>query len=118
MRLISLATLCLLPTVASAFDFVTDPAMCDMEPMARNEAGMTFDGKSFWTIEYHCELTDALPLPDWTTYGATARVGYCEEPGFITPQIFAFHWTDFDPRQLRVVEGPQGEPVTYHLCEE
>ncbi|WGW05245.1 hypothetical protein [Tropicibacter oceani] len=117
---IPLMALFLLPGAALAqtpYSFVTDPAMCAMDDMARNEAGMSFDGTGFWAIEYHCEIADPLPLPDWTSFQEHISAGYCEEPGALFPDVFVIRWSEFETGQISVYHGSGGEPETYHLCE-
>lgn len=97
-------------------DFVTDAALCPLSSMERHEKGMSFDGQSFWEIEYHCEIDGALPALDWSTDQTFIKAGYCEEPGALMPTVFVFRTFTSEPRVLYVYEGQGGEPVLYHLC--
>ena len=109
----------LLPCTANAageYLFVTDPAMCAMGSMARDEAGMSFDGRDFWAIEYHCGLAEPVPMPAWTEPETHIRMGYCEEPGALFPTLFVFRWDRFERGVMHVYEGDGGMPTIYHDC--
>lgn len=111
------APLLLLATAATAApDFVTDAALCPLSLMDRQERGMSFDGQSFWEIEYHCEIDGPLPALDWSTDQTIIKAGYCEEPGALMPTVFVFRAFVTEPRVLYVYEGQSGAPVLYHLC--
>jgi len=96
-------------------DFVTDPAVCDLELFERQERAMTFDGSDFWEIEYHCEVEPITP-PDWTSDQTQIRAGYCEEPGYLYPGVFVFRSHPGEPGKLYVYQDESGEAVIYHSC--
>ena len=108
----------LLPVTAIAqqLDFVTDPRLCPMELIDRQEEGMSFDGQDFWEIEYHCALKDPLPLKQLGFDLTHVSAGYCEEPGFLTPAVFVIRSFADEPDVLRVYEGESGEPTLYYAC--
>jgi len=115
------ASICLTTSaMAQDLDFVTDKKLCPMERFDRQEQGMTFDGKGFYEIEYHCELAQAVSRSDLDGIDTVVRPGYCEEPGALFPTVFAMRWMQIDvdenARVLWVYEGSSGEPTTYYDC--
>lgn len=102
----------------AAPDFVTDPNLCQLELMDRQERGMSFDGQFFSEIEYYCEIDVALPALDWRADQTFIKPGFCEEPGALFPTVFVFRTFQSEPERLYVYQGETGTPVIYHLCRE
>ena len=94
-------TLCALALTATAAGaqpmLVTNPEICALAPDAYfGELGMKLTAGSMEEIEYFCEF-DPPVVFDWTGDHTLARVGYCSEPGFISPEVFAFQFGAFEP---------------------
>ena len=82
----------------------------------RHERGMSFDGTWFSEIEYHCELSEPIPRPDWTGDQTHIRPGYCEEPGALYPKVFVLRTFQSEPGLLYVYEDETGSAQAYFLC--
>lgn len=65
-------------------------------------------------MEFRCSFDPPLDLnaPDGTT---TTHVGYCEEPGFITPQLFTFRMDRQDSPRLTLYDGGD-TPMEFFAC--
>lgn len=108
-----------LPTCAAAeMDFVTDRALCGLELIERHEQGMSFDGTWFSEIEYYCELAEPLARPDWQSDITHISAGYCEEPGYLFPDVFVLRAYRSEPGTLYVWQGESGEPTPFFLCKD
>lgn len=97
-------------------DFVTDLALCPLDPLDRNERGQSFDGHYITEIEWLCELETPLPVVTWEKEQTFFRLGYCNEPGAVYPGVFVFMVSDYSPNQLSLFHGDSGEPTVFHLC--
>ncbi len=69
---------------------VSDPRICDLPPDAGpGELGAILTPSFVEEIEYLCEFD---PPVNYTALGdkVEVRLGYCSEPGLLTPELFAF----------------------------
>jgi len=115
MRL-SLIALSLLAVPAHAERLVTNPEMCAFaDPMDTQEMGMTLDATSFWEIEYFCEFEPPIVL-DWSTERMQTRVGYCSEPGLITPGVYTFQSSPYEPGVVMLHEREADVPTEFRTC--
>ena len=96
---------------------VTDPAMC--EPISNGEdvqeMGMILVAEGMYEIEYHCEFAEPLDIY-WHEERTIVRAGYCAEPGFIHPTVFAIQMSDYEPGVVRIWEQGSEEPTVFHRC--
>jgi len=110
-----------LTTAANAeMYFVPDPAKhCGMEAMARNEETTTLylneDNVAFEEIEYYCEFQGKLDPNGWTSDSMTTLVGYCNEPGFFTPEMRLFMISQYD-KNIITVYDKDGAGTVFHMC--
>lgn len=110
-----------LTTLANAqMYFVPEPARhCGLEALDRNEQTTTLylneDNVAFEEIEYYCEFQGKLDPNGWTQDSMTTLVGYCNEPGFFTPEMRLFMISQYD-KNIITVYAQDGEATTYHLC--
>ncbi len=111
-----LLLLMMTPATAQTLDFVTDPEICGLEYLDRQEKGMTFDGSDFWEIEYHCALANPVTNTTWVNSDTHVSAGYCEEPGALFPDVFVVRRFESEPNTLYVYQGDNGEPTLYHNC--
>jgi hypothetical protein len=65
-------------------------------------------------LEYRCTFDPALDLgaADLTT---TTHVGYCEEPGLITPQLFTFRIERLETPRVTLYTGAE-DAVSFFAC--
>lgn len=109
------------PLASAEQFFVRDPAKhCGMEVMARNEETTTLylneDSVIFEEIEYFCEFRGKLDPEGWAKDSMTTLVGYCNEPGFFTPEMRLFMISQYDKNMITVYDS-SGEGEAYHLCQ-
>ncbi|WP_139103249.1 hypothetical protein [Pararhodobacter sp. CCB-MM2] len=83
------------------------PAMSDTGALALGPQGI--EG-----VEYHCAFEPALDLtaPEGTI---TTHLGYCEEPGLITPQLFTFRIETLESPRAVLYDGSE-QPMTFFAC--
>ncbi len=103
--------------LAAEQDFVTDLALCPLDPIERHEKGLSFDGQFITEIEWLCEMETPLPQVSWTKDQTFFRMGYCNEPGAVFPGVFVFMVSEYNPGQLSMYNGDSGEPTEFHLCQ-
>ena len=105
------------PALAQTPLLVTNPDMCDApEGTYMGEMGMVLEPTIMSEIEYHCQWDQPLTF-DWTTdYTALARVGYCAEPGHISPGVFVFEMSSHEPGQVTVWSQGGDEPTVFRAC--
>ncbi len=97
-------------------DFVTDRAICPLSSFERQERGMSFNGRQFWEIEYHCELAEPLSAAVWNSDQTHITPGYCEEPGALFPAVFVLRLFQSEPGILYVYQDQTGEPTVFYQC--
>jgi len=106
--------------IAGNMDFVPDRKLCALEPILRNEQAdtltLTPEHATFSAIEYYCEF-DAFDPGDWRRTLVRTLVGYCNEPGFWTPEMRAFMVVEGEKGVIRV-HGPDGVGIPYYQCPE
>jgi hypothetical protein len=116
MRLFLIAALATLATGAQAERLVTNPQMCAFDdPMDAQEMGMTLDASSFWEIEYFCAFEPPIAL-DWGQERMQSRVGYCSEPGLVTPGVFTFQTSSYEPGTVHLWQQGVEQPTTFQAC--
>ena len=95
---------------------VTNIEMCAFDdPIDTQEMGMELDATSMSEIEYYCEFSDAVDL-HWDEDRTVTRAGYCSEPGFILPTVFALQMNPYEPGIVRVWQQGGEEPVEFRQC--
>lgn len=107
-----------LATVATAQDvLVTNPVMCGMIQRGEDvqETGMVLKSTGMYEIEYFCEFDRQISF-DWSRDITEAVVGYCAEPGFISPTVFALQMSQYDPGIVNVWTQGRDEPTRFEAC--
>jgi len=96
---------------------VSDPAMCPLIAAGQDvqEMGMILDANGMYEIEFYCEFQPPIDIY-WHEERTDTRVGYCAEPGFINPTVFAFQMSDYEPGLVRVWEQGGEGPTEFHAC--
>ncbi|MCB1388046.1 MAG: hypothetical protein KDK12_02665 [Rhodobacteraceae bacterium] len=113
----------LLPAMAAAggMPWVSDTAICPdlragtaLPDILAETDVLLLQGGTITGMEYHCVFDPALDLdaPDGTI---TTHIGYCEEPGFITPSLFTFRMERFDTPRTTLFDGGD-TPTVYFAC--
>jgi len=113
------ALFALMPGLAAAEPLlVTNPAICDLPPDGyHGELGMVLTPSSMDEIEYYCEFDPPIAF-DWTGDTTVARVGWCSEPGLITPMLFAFQYGSHEPGAIYVYWQDSDDPTIFRACPE
>ena len=113
--------LTVLPGMAAALPLLVDnpQMMCGKPPEAYLlEDGMVLGSNYMETIEYFCEFDPAINFRWDVDTTTVARVGWCNEPGVITPVIFAFQFGQYEPGVVHVYFQERGEPQIFTACPE
>lgn len=124
-RLLLLALLAALPSAPAlaggpAF-WVTDTAICDaLRGGTGSEVAigdldiLTLDATGYSGLEFRCTFEPRLDLnaPDGST---STHVGYCEEPGFIAPQLFTFRIERRESPRVTLYDGAD-TPLVFFAC--
>lgn len=106
--------LCVGTQAAALPEMVTDLAMCGLDPIDSQEMGMRLGVSEMWEIEYYCEFP-ALDI-DWSGDLVETRVGYCSEPGVLTPEIWVFQASHYEPGIVNVWWQGGDEPTRFVAC--
>ena len=115
MRLIFVLLLLASPAIAGP-RLVTNPEMCGLDdPMATQEMGMELDATSMSEIEYFCEFEPAVDF-HWDGDVTTTRLGYCSEPGLISPILVTFQFGSYDPGAVLVWWQNAEDPTRFQAC--
>ena len=111
------ALFALFPALAAAEPLmVTNPEICDLPKDGyHGELGMILTSNSMDEIEYYCEFDPPLVF-DWTGDTTVARVGWCSEPGIISPEVFAFQYGSFEPGVIYLHWQDYDEPTIFRAC--
>ncbi len=120
MRRLLAAALILAPASAMGLPLLVDnPQMCDMPPDSyRLEDGMILGSNYMETIEYYCEFDPPVDFRWDVDTTTVARVGWCNEPGYIKAEVFAFQFSQYDPGVVLVYGDEFEEPQTFTACPE
>jgi len=98
--------------------FVPDLKLCALPVLERNEITDTLylreDKVIFEAIEYYCEFEGFDPK-GWQGTIVQTRVGYCNEPGFWTPEMRVFMVSDYETNTIGVSES-DGAMRSYFRC--
>lgn len=101
--------------------YVSDTAICPALAEGRTLAEAMEEGGALALgpagiegIEYHCAFAPDLDLgaPDGTI---STHVGYCEEPGLVTPQLFTFRIETLETPRVTLYDGSD-TPATFFSC--
>lgn len=96
---------------------VTDPQICAMGPDEyKGEVGMVLTDTSMEVIEFYCTWAEPLTF-DWSGDEMQTRIGYCSEPGFVTPQVWTFQYGSQEPGVVRVWWQDASEPTLFTACD-
>ena len=107
-----------LATMATAQDvLVSNPVMCGMIQRGEDvqETGMVLKSTGMYEIEYYCEFDRQISF-DWSRDIIESVVGYCAEPGFISPTVFAVQMSQYDPGIVTVWTQGSDEPSRFEAC--
>lgn len=91
--------------LAAEQDFVTDLALCPLDPIERHEKGLSFDGQFVTEIEWLCEMETPLPQVTWTKDQTFFRMGYCNEPGAVFPGVLCLWSLNITRGNCRCITG-------------
>ena len=95
---------------------VTNPEMCAFDdPIDTQEMGMELDATSMFEIEYYCEFDPPMEFR-WDGDVTATRMGYCSEPGLITPMLVTFQFGEYEPGAVTVWWQDTQEPTTFRAC--
>jgi hypothetical protein len=118
-NLIGLACLgiCLATGVTAQDVLVSNPVMCGMIQRGEDvrETGMVLESTGMYEIEYFCEFDREISF-DWSRDSTKAVVGYCAEPGFISPTVFAVQMNPYEPGIVQVWTQGRDEPTRFEAC--
>ena len=102
--------------------YVSDTAICPAlstgatlgEAMEENAEALALGPAGIEGFEYHCAFEPDLDLgaPDGTI---STHLGYCEEPGLITPQLFTFRVETLETPRATLYDGSE-TPLTFFAC--
>lgn len=95
---------------------VTNPEMCALsDPIDTQEMGMELGANSLSEIEYYCEFEPAIAF-DWTGDVVTTRLGWCSEPGVISPMLVTFQYGAYEPGVVNVWWQDADAPTRFERC--
>ncbi len=95
---------------------VTNPEMCAFDdPIDTQEMGMELDATSMFEIEYFCEFDPPMEFR-WDGDVTATRLGYCSEPGLITPILVTFQFGSYEPGAVTVWWQGEHEPSRFRAC--
>ena len=101
---------------AQAERLVSNPDMCAFsDPMDAQEVGMTLTSSDMFEIEYLCEFSKPIAL-HWDEERIETRVGFCSEPGHVSPEVWAFQFSPFEPGKVTVWWQGGDEPTIFQSC--
>ena len=98
---------------------VTDVAMCPLIAAGEDvqEMGMVLNPEGMFEIEYFCEFSELLEI-SWHEERTITRTDYCAEPGLISPTVFAFQMSDYEPGVVYVWQQGLDEATVFNACRE
>ena len=104
-------------------EFVTDAALCALDPVDRLESGATLTATGTSEIEYYC-FWDDLNHIHWQTDQTQIRPGFCNEPGALFPDVFVFQSFRSEPGTLYMYSQSNnqmgenaGQPTLFYACQ-
>lgn len=96
--------------------YVTNPEMCGLDAISSQEMGMTLTAEDMSEIEYLCEFAEPISL-DWSEDRVQSPVGYCSEPGLISPEVWAVGTFQSEPGVAYVWWQGADEPTVFKACQ-
>ncbi len=122
-RRAALATILLVPgpALAEGLILVSDPLACGLTEGSREvsvfkivDAGhLVLQEHGIDGFEYTCEFERPIAF-DWADFKIDSRSGYCNEPGFLEPGVFAMMFTE--PGEIIVHATVWDEPIPFRAC--
>ena len=124
-RLLPLVFIATLPSAAAlaggpAF-WVTDTAICDaLRSGTGSEVAigdldvLTLDATGYTGMEFRCTFEPPLDF-NARDESVSTHLGYCEEPGFIAPQLFAFRIERQGSPRVTLYDGGD-TPTVFFAC--
>ncbi|MDF0602217.1 hypothetical protein P1J78_15865 [Psychromarinibacter sp. C21-152] len=113
---LSLAVAVVCSAAAAQPRLVTNPEICALGPDDYwGEMGMVLTDSTMEEIEYFCEFDPPVAF-DWSGDRIETRLGYCNEPGIIIPEVFSFEYSQYEPGVVRVWTRGRDEPTVFTAC--
>lgn len=116
MKALTVAFCCCAASAVAQPLIVTNFEMCGVDdPLMRDEMGMTLTSSTMSEIEYFCEFDPPVEFR-WDGDVTATRIGYCSEPGLISPVLVTFQFGSYEPGAVNVWWQGQDEPTRFRAC--